>query len=67
MDKMELISEMLYVETTFVGIGGAFLCHAIVWFIVFEYDQTYGVATKIRNFFHSIQWYHSTQVKINFV
>jgi len=60
MDKIELISEILYVETTFVGIVGAFLCHAIVWFFVFEFDQTYGVAAKIRDFLRTTKRYNTT-------
>jgi len=60
MDRIELISEILYVETTFVGIAGAFLCHAIFWFIVFQYDQPYGVAAKIRDFLRTTKRYNTT-------
>ena len=60
MNAYSILLDILHVKTSVIGIGGAFLLHMIVWFVISDYDNFFGVAGLIRDFLRTTKRYKTT-------
>ena len=57
---MGVLGEILSAETMPVGIAGVLLLHLLIWYIVFDYDSSIGLARAFRGAMQRTRRYHGT-------